>query len=133
MCFHSGNTGVISVLQSRTAETNFQMHWLQCFSLYCAVFNFLYSAVHIPVDMSKAADAFSHNDIFIFSSLIPQTPPILHTTGNIQPTCQFTTALGLTRLDNTVQRLFDRGRSPSTWPHTHQASRDIYPSTQSSI
>ena len=75
--FHSDNMGVVSVLQSRTAETEFQMHLLHCFSLYCSIFKFSYSAVHIPGCQNTAADALSRNDLTTFLSLVPQTPQVI--------------------------------------------------------
>ena len=33
VCFHSDNMGVVSVLQFRRAETEFQIHLLRCFSV----------------------------------------------------------------------------------------------------
>ena len=74
VCFHSDNTGVVSVLKSRTAETPFQMHLLRCFSLYCGIFHFTYSVMHVPGARNSAADALSRNDINLFSFLVPQTP-----------------------------------------------------------
>ena len=74
VCFHSDNTGVVSVLKSRTAETPFQMHLLRCFSLYCAIFNFTYSVVHVPGVFNVAADALSRDDLTLFLSIVPQTP-----------------------------------------------------------
>ena len=74
VCFHSDNTGAVSVLKSRVAETPFQMHLLCCFSLYCAIFRFTYSVVHVPGTLNLATDALSRNDLPLFPSLIPQTP-----------------------------------------------------------
>ena len=77
VCFHSDSMGVVSVLRSRTAETEFQMHLLHCFSLHCSIFKFSYSAVHIPGSQNTAADALLCNDLSTFLSLVPQTPQVV--------------------------------------------------------
>lgn len=46
--FHSDNAAVVSVIQSRTAKHPALLHLLRCLYFYAAIFQFTYSAHHIP-------------------------------------------------------------------------------------
>ena len=128
VCFHSDNMGVVSVLQSRTAETEFQMHLLRCFPLYCSIFKFSYSAVHIPGSQNTAADALSRNDLTTFLSLVPQTPQVVIPQAILNLlVCNKSTCMGLSRLDHTVQSLINRGLSTTTLA-TYESGKRKYQS-----
>ena len=63
VCFHSDNTAVVAIVNSRTAKASLLMHLLRCFSFYCAYFRFHFLAEHIPGPMNSAADAISRKYI----------------------------------------------------------------------
>ena len=48
------------------------MHLLTCFSFCCAFYCFHVSCMHVPGAMNAAADALSHNNLPLFSSLVQQ-------------------------------------------------------------
>lgn len=71
-CFHSDNMAVVSILQNQTARDELALHLLWCFQFFSAFFQFQYSVQHMPGMLNIAADAVSHDNIALFSSLVPQ-------------------------------------------------------------
>ena len=72
VCFHSDNTAVVAMLTSGTGSTPAAQHLLRCLYFYTALFQFDYTAEHVPGVENVAADALSRNNIVLFSSLIKQ-------------------------------------------------------------
>ena len=70
ICFHSDNMEVVSVLTTMTVKVPLLMHLLRCL-FFSAYFSFTFSAKHIPGALNSAADALSHNNLALFSSLFP--------------------------------------------------------------
>ena len=123
VCFHSDNTGAVSVLKSRVAETPLQMHLLRCFSLYCAIFRFTYSVVHVPGTLNLAADALSRNDLPLFLSLIPQTPRSLIPQATLELLVISRPAWGSTAWTNLFNHSLTEVWPNQPSPHTSQERR----------
>ena len=72
ICFHVDNEAVVSILQRQSGRSTIVQHLLRCFYFYSALYQFNYTAEHIPGIMNRAADALSRDNITLFSSLLPQ-------------------------------------------------------------
>ena len=74
--FRSDNMAVVELLKSCTSHDPLLMHMLRCLVFYSAYYRFQITAEHIPGILNTAADAISRNNISLFQSLVPQTPPV---------------------------------------------------------
>ena len=74
--FRSDNMAVVELLNSCTSHDLLLMHMLRCLVFYSAYYRFQITAEHIPGILNTAADAISRNNISLFQSLVPQTPPV---------------------------------------------------------
>ena len=72
VCFHSDNEAVVTIIQKRHAKQPILNHLLRCLFFYASVFQFSFSALHIPGVLNVAADAISRNNLALLSSLLPQ-------------------------------------------------------------
>ena len=72
VCFHIDDTAAVAVVQSRSAREPRLAQLLRCLFFYAAVYEFEYSAVHVPGRENEAADVISRNNVSTFSSLYPQ-------------------------------------------------------------
>ena len=70
--FHCDNMAVVDILRKRSARSPLAHHLLRCLYFYTALFQFDYTAEHIPGVLNTAADALSRNNLPLFSSLLPQ-------------------------------------------------------------
>ena len=72
--FHVDNMAVVSVVQRLHARDPLLSHFLRCLFLYAAMFQFKFSATHIPGVNNTAADALSRGNFSLFHSIFPQVP-----------------------------------------------------------
>lgn len=72
--FHVDNMAVVSVVQHLHARDPLLSHFLRCLFLYAAMFQFKFSATHIPGINNTAADALSRGNFSLFHSIFPQVP-----------------------------------------------------------
>ena len=72
--FHVDNMAVVSVVQHLNARDPLLGHFLRCLFLYAAMFQFKFSATHIPGVNNTAADALSRGNFSFFHSIFPQVP-----------------------------------------------------------
>ena len=72
VCFHSDNMAVVAILQSSSPRGELVLHLIRCLYFYAAIYQFDYSAEHVPGVLNVAADALSRNNFVLFSSLLPQ-------------------------------------------------------------
>ena len=63
---------VVELLKSQTSQDKLLMHLLHCLAFYAAYFRFQYHATHVPGVQNTASDALSCNNMFLFTSLVPQ-------------------------------------------------------------
>ena len=70
--FHCDNEAVVKVLQKRNAHNPTLIQLLRCLFFYAARFQFHFSASHIPGVDNVIADAISHNNMSLLSSLPSQ-------------------------------------------------------------
>ena len=62
---------VVAILQSNSPRGGLALHLLHCLYFYAATFQLDYSAEHVPGVLNVAADALSHNNLDLFSSVLP--------------------------------------------------------------
>ena len=63
VCFHSDNEVVVAVVQRQYAKDKLLHSLLRCLFFYAVVFNFHFSATHIPGAFNWVADAISRNHL----------------------------------------------------------------------
>ena len=76
ICFHVVNMGVVAILRRYSAGSEVTHHLLRCLYFYSALFQFEFSAEHIPGVQNVAVDALSHDNLVLFSSLLPQATQV---------------------------------------------------------
>lgn len=74
--FRIDDRAVVGILQKPTFPNPHIMHLLRCFILYATIYHFTYMMEHIAGNVNTATDAFSHNNIPLFCSLLPQVQQI---------------------------------------------------------
>ena len=124
--FSSDNDAVVAVLKKGTAKDARLLRLLQCLSFFAAIFQFAFTAKHIP---GKHNQAISRGKFDLFFSIHPQTrrepvqiPQPLYTGssgGSI-------TQLELVTLDATVNRYFATGIAASTGRVYNTAKRRCF-------
>ena len=70
------NQAVVAVLNKGSAKDLTLAHILRCISFYAAHYGFSLSAVHVPGEHNRAADALSRNNVQLFLSILPQAQPM---------------------------------------------------------
>ena len=76
ICFHVDNMEVVAILRRYSAGSEVTHHLLRCLYFYSALFQFEFSAEHIPGVQNVAADALSRDNLVLFSSLLPQATQV---------------------------------------------------------
>ena len=76
ICFHSDNEAVVTIVNNRCAKDKLLINLLRCLFFYAAVFQFHFSASHIPGVDNHVADAISRNNLSLVSSLFPQASQV---------------------------------------------------------
>ena len=64
VCFHLDNMAVVTILQSISPRGELVLHLIRCLYFYAAIYQFDYSAEHVPGVLNVAADALSRNNLF---------------------------------------------------------------------
>ena len=109
ICFHVDNMEVVVILRRYSAGSEVTHHLLRCLYFYSALFQFEFSAEHIPGVQNVAADALSRDNLVLFSSLLPQATQVQIPASR----------LGISELDQCVQGFFANGLAPATWTAYH--------------
>ena len=76
ICFHVDNMSVVLILRKQAAASDVAHHILRCLYFYAVLFQFDYTAEHIPGKENVEADALSRNNIPLFSSLLPHATQV---------------------------------------------------------
>lgn len=71
ICLHVDNLAVVSILRKQSVASPIANHLLRCLYVYSALFQFDYTAEHIPGVDNIEADALSRKNMNRFSSLLP--------------------------------------------------------------
>ena len=66
----------MAVLNKGSAKDLILAHILHCISFYAAHYGFSFSAIHVPGEHNRAADALSRNNVQLFLSILPQVQPM---------------------------------------------------------
>ena len=66
------NEAVVTTIQRRSAKHPLLTQLLRCLFFYASVFQFHFSASHIPGVFNTTADAISRNNLELLPSLLPQ-------------------------------------------------------------
>ena len=72
VCFYSDNEAVVTTIQRRSAKHPLLTQLMRCLFFYASVFQFHFSASHIPGVFNTTADAISRNNHELLPSLLPQ-------------------------------------------------------------
>lgn len=75
--FVSDNEAVVAIIMRRNAKLPLLTQLLRCLFFYASVYNFHFSASHIPGVDNHAADAISRNNLSLLSSLLPQATRVI--------------------------------------------------------
>lgn len=76
ICFHCDNEAVVTIIQNRRAHNTLLTQLLRCLFFYASMFQFHFSALHIPGVYNVLADAISRNNLTLLHSLIPQATQV---------------------------------------------------------
>ena len=76
ICFRCDNDAVVTIIQNRRSQQALLTQLLRCLFFYTAIFQFHFSASHIPGANNIVTDAISHNNLQLLYSLIPQASQV---------------------------------------------------------
>ena len=98
---YSDNYAVVQCLETRSAKDPNLVHLLRCLFFFLAHHNVSYRVFHVAGKNNCAADALSHNELWIYSHLFPQAP---------KSPCHVPSLLLSLLLDDTITWTSDRWR-----------------------
>ena len=112
MCFHSDNEAVVAVVQRLYAKDKLLHSLLRCLFFYAAIFNFHFSATHIPGHLigwqMLSPGIICHLSLLSFCRTLRSLSLHNHTLSDSPP------RLGISQLDRAVHSLADLSLSPSS-------------------
>ena len=109
------NQAVVAVLNKGSAKDLMLAHILRCISFYAAHYGFSFSAIHVPGEHNRAADALSRNNVQLFLSIFPQAQPVLDSIPpKVVQMSQDRLGLDRAKLESSLHGYFVKGVARST-------------------